>query len=90
MISSTISNRIKELRIERGLTIDQVVLDINTRYELQNPLHKSMISKWENGLHLPTLENAKYLALYYDVSIDYLVGLTDSRVPSRLFKKVTK
>lgn len=79
-----IGMRIKELRDERDLTMDQVVSDMNAKYEMSKPLNRSMISRWENGIHEPTLENAKYLSQYFDVSVDYLIGLTDKRTPSRL------
>jgi transcriptional regulator with XRE-family HTH domain len=46
-----------------------------------------MISRWENQKSEPTLENAKYLSLYFDVSLDYLIGVTNTRTPLRLREK---
>ena len=43
-----------------------------------------MVSRWEKGDNDPSLENAKYLSEYFDVSIDYLIGLSDIRTPSRV------
>ena len=83
-MSTNIGAKIKELRTERDLSMDMLVADMNTKYDLSKPLNKSMISKWENGINDPTLENAKYLSMYFDVSLDYLIGLTDTRTPSRL------
>lgn len=77
-------NRIKALRLEHELTMEMMCADINQRYGLKNPLNRGMISKWESGVHDPTLENAKYLSMYFNVSLDYLIGLTDTRTPSRL------
>lgn len=85
-----IGDRIRELRIERDLTMDMMVTDINNRYELEKPLSKSMVSKWESGNNEPTLDNAKLLSMYFDVSIDYLIGLTDVRTPSRILAYAKK
>lgn len=79
-----IGKKIKDLRNERDLSIDMLVADINDRYEMDKPINKSMVSRWENGINDPTLENAKYLSIYFNVSIDYLIGLSDVRTPSRL------
>ena len=83
-MSTNIGIRIKELRMERDLSLDLLVSDMNAKYDFSKPLSKSMVSKWENGINEPTLENAKYLSMYFDVSLDYLIGLTDTRTPSRL------
>ena len=82
-----IGNRIKELRNERDLTIEMVVADMNRKFNFDPPYHKSMISSWENQKSEPTLENAKYLSLYFDVSLDYLIGVTNIRTPLRLRRK---
>ena len=37
--------RIKDLREEHELTMDMLVQDINSRYELENPLNKGMVSR---------------------------------------------
>jgi transcriptional regulator with XRE-family HTH domain len=76
--------KIKELRIERDLTMEMLVADMNAKYELDKPINKSMVSRWENGDNDPTLENAKYLSMYFDVSLDYLIGNSNIRTPSRL------
>ena len=77
--------RLKQLRTERELTLDNLVADMNQRYPDLN-INKSMLSRWENGVNDPSLEYAKHISMYFDVSLDYLIGLTDSRTPSR-FKK---
>lgn len=81
-----IGEKIKELRKEQKLTMEMFVIDFNTRFvaELERPLNKSMVSRWESGENEPTLDNAKFLSMYYNVSLDYLIGLTDTRTPSRL------
>jgi transcriptional regulator with XRE-family HTH domain len=77
--------RLKELRNEKDLTLDMLVADLNLRYP-DLKFNKSMLSRWENGINDPSLEYAKHISMYFDVSLDYLIGLTDSKTPSR-FKK---
>ena len=78
-----LAERIKELRAERDLTMDMLVADMKLQFP-DMKLDKSMLSRWERGENDPTLENAKYLSIYFNVSLDYLIGLTDIRTPSRL------
>lgn len=77
-----IGKRIKELRLEKEISMDMFVADVNQRYGLK--WNKSMISRWESEQTDPSLECAKFLSMYFDVSLDYLIGLTDIRIPSRL------
>lgn len=78
--------RMKELRIERDLTMDLFVADMNHRFPQPKPLNKSMVSRWEACINEPSLESARNIATYFDVSLDYLIGLTDNRTPSRLYE----
>ena len=77
--------RLRGLRTDRDLTLDMVAYDINTRYHIE--ITKGHLSKWENGVNEPSLRFAKYLCLYYNVSLDYLLGLTKSKAPVRLLTK---
>lgn len=81
-----IGEKIKNLRNEKQLTIDMMVADMNEKYPTL-AINKSMLSRWENGQNTPSLENAKFLCMYFDVSLDFLIGLTDVRTPSRLLAK---
>ena len=78
-----LKEKLKLLRKEKQLTIDMMVADMNAKFP-NLAINKSMLSRWENGQNEPSLENAKYLSMYFDVSLDYLIGLTDVRTPSRL------
>ena len=77
-----IKDRLTELRNERGLTMDMFVFDINNKFEIN--INKGLVSRWENGINEPSLRYAAYMAQYYNVSLDYLIGLTDVRTPARL------
>ena len=83
-----VGERLKQLRTERDLTMDMVVNDMNSKYNLG--IRRGNISKWENGVNIPTLYMARYLCMYYRVSLDYLLGLTDNRAPVELLVKSKK
>ena len=59
--------RLKELRLEKGVGQVELATKIN--------VSKGIISLWENGLREPKLSNLIVLARFFEVSIDYLVGL---------------
>lgn len=76
------------LRNERQLTMDMLVEDINYKYDMK--INKSMVSRWERNENDPSLEMAVVLAKYYNVSLDYLIGLTDVKTPARLLASASK
>ena len=59
--------RLKELRIEKALGQVELAKELN--------VSKGIISLWENGLREPKLSNLISLAKFFEVTIDYLVGL---------------
>ena len=65
----TFGERLKELRLEKGLS--QKLLADELGY------NQSMISFWENKINEPTETAIRKTALYFGVSADYLLGLTD-------------
>ena len=65
----TIGNRIKELRTEKELTQPQLAKGIN--------VSNCIISKWENNLMEPKATYIIRLAQFFNVSADYLLGLSD-------------
>lgn len=65
----TCKERIKELRISKGLTQKQLAEE--TR------LSERGIQNYELGERVPTLQAAIALADFFDVSLDYLVGRSD-------------
>lgn len=44
-------------------------------------ISQSMLSKYESGDTLPTVDNLMILAKYYNTSLDYLMDLTDEKKP---------
>lgn len=77
-----LGERIKALRLERNLSIDLLVWDMNKKYGLT--ISKGTISRWENNLTEPSLNLARAYADYFNVSLDYLIGLTNDRTPVRM------
>ena len=61
------AEKLKELRIEKGIGQVELAKAIN--------VSKGIISLWENGLREPKLSNLIELAIFFEVSLDYLVGL---------------
>ena len=61
--------RLKELRIEKGLTQTQLAKELR--------VNKRTISNWEVGERQPDLDTLEVIAKYFNVSYDYLLGLTD-------------
>ncbi len=60
---------LKELRLEKK--IGQIDLAKNIG------VSKGIISLWENGLREPSMSNLISLAKFFNVTIDFLVGLED-------------
>jgi len=65
--------RLKQLRNERKITQSELGRKVNVT--------KSSISGYENGTRTPDTETLLDLANALDVSVDYLLGRTDYRIP---------
>lgn len=65
--------RIRSLRVDRGLTQETVARMLHVR--------QNTYSQYEIGVLNYPLDVVVRLAEYYGVSVDYLVGLTDESTP---------
>lgn len=63
--------RLRELRLEKRLTQEQIC-----RYIYVN---QSMYCRYETGKLCLPLSSAEILAKFYNVSMDYLMGLSDEK-----------
>ena len=63
------SERLKELREEKKLSMKQLANKIGTT--------DAAISNWENQINEPKISYLKEIAIFFDVSTDYLLGLED-------------
>lgn len=67
--------RLKDLREDHDLTQADVAKILGTT--------RQQVSKWETGLQMMGVDKYITLAVYYNISLDYLLGLTNT--PRRLF-----
>lgn len=59
--------RLKELRLEKSLSTIQLAKKLN--------VSNSTISRWENEIIIPSIDNLYNIAIFFGVSTDYLLGL---------------
>ena len=64
--------RLKELRLDKGLRLKDVADAVN--------LSIRAISNYEQGIREPSLSILKDLCRFFNVSADYLIGLTDELI----------
>ena len=67
MYKKVFHERIKAVRIELGFTQEYVASETD--------INQSTLSKYENGDLEPSLENLGILAQFYNVSVDWLLGV---------------
>ena len=63
------ANRLKELRLSKGLTQQELAKKLN--------ITSAAVSAYESGVRTPTIEGFNLLSQYFGVSIDYLAGNTE-------------
>ena len=63
------NERLKQLRLEKGVKQEEVARIIG--------ITKSAYSNYEQGIREPSFEILIKLCKYFDVTADYLLGLTD-------------
>lgn len=68
---ATFGDRLKELRNEKGLTLDELKDYLNTT--------KATLSRYENGKRDPKIDFANKVAAYFEVSLDYMLGVSNEK-----------
>ena len=68
-IINVFSERLKELRSERGLSIKQLAKELL--------ISDMAISRWERKLQVPNIEMLDLLARYFKTTPNYLLGYED-------------
>jgi transcriptional regulator with XRE-family HTH domain len=71
---AALSDRIKALRTEKNITQEELGKIVG--------VVKSTMSMYESGKSIPSDEIKKVLADYFDVTMDYLMGISDERKPA--------
>ena len=51
------------------------------KVQMETGISQSVISKYENGELIPTGENLIILSKFYNTSTDFLLDLTDEKIP---------
>ena len=64
-----LSQRLLEMRKGKNLTQEKLSNEIG--------YPQTTYSNYENGSRIPTIFKLMYIAIYYNISLDYLVGRTD-------------
>jgi transcriptional regulator with XRE-family HTH domain len=72
--------RLSETRKKRGLSQEDLAAKIGT----QGPA----IGRYERGIAKPTIEVASKLATILEVSLDYLVGNTETELSKNLIERI--
>lgn len=61
------AERLRELRIDKGLSMKQLAKALNTT--------DAAISNWENDINEPKITYLKDIAIFFEISTDYLLEL---------------
>ncbi len=64
-------SRLREIRIEKNISQKSVAMDIG--------ISSNTISQYESNSRFPNEDLLKRLCTYYNISSDYLLGLTDTK-----------
>lgn len=75
----TFHKRLISLRAEKKISQIELAESIN--------VSRQTLSKWENGIIMPDAANLVALATYFDVSVDYLLGLCDRETSPKISHK---
>ncbi len=67
--------RLKDIREDHDLTQADIAKLLNTT--------RQQVSKWETGFQMMGVDKYITLAQYYNISVDYLLGLSD--IPRKLY-----
>lgn len=74
-----LSEILSELREDRGLT----QLEVSRQLHISN----SSLSAYETGMRTPHAETLKAFAAFYDVTTDYLLGLTSDSISASVLSE---
>ena len=79
MMSQLFGDRLKQLRDEHNLTLEEFANQINMRYP-EAKLNKAIVSRYENNIHRPLrFSLVQEIAEFYDVTADYLMGRSEDK-----------
>jgi len=71
-------NRIAELRKEKRLTQTGLAIKLN--------ISQYLVSAYETGRHQPSVELLIEMSKLFNVSVDYIIGNSDIKIPAEFLK----
>lgn len=74
---NTFGERLRKLRTEKGLS----AIEFAEKFKV----HRGTVSNWETGKRTPDADTLSKLSTFFDVSIDYLLGETDSKEKTNIY-----
>lgn len=78
-----LGQKLKQLRLRQKLSMDELADKLNKIYPNEDgskSFGKGKISKWEAGKVDPTVSSIAKVAKFFDVSLDYLLGLEETNL----------
>ena len=75
------ANKIKDIRSKYNLNQEEFANRINNYSSLKGSptnFNKTNVSKWENGKVEPRMDTVRLIALTFEVSPNYLIGMSDA------------
>lgn len=73
--------KLKKLRTNRHMTQDE----LGAIFE--NPKAQSTVGTWERGVRQPSMEDLISIAKFFNVSVDYLLGISEEERRVEIYKK---
>lgn len=67
--------RLKELIVSSGKMQKEICADMK--------ISKQKLSKWKTGYNEPSLDEILTIAIYFDVTVDYLLGFDEAKNQKR-------
>lgn len=74
---SSVGERLKELREIKNVKQNVVAEQLNVK--------RQTYSSYETNGSMPSIDNLKKLAVYFNVSSDFIIGLTEQPNPSEVY-----
>ncbi len=66
----------------KNIKLIRVIKDYTQlKVQMETGISQSVLSKYEQGIMMPTSENLIILAKFYNTSVDFLLDLTDEQKP---------
>lgn len=77
-MSYSFGKKLKWLRTSKKLTQEGLARALNLQYGTN--FNKGMISKWENDKEEPRMDSIRYIADFFNISLDEILGLKSDSI----------